>query len=257
VLVWGPFLAEAYNPATNRWRTLPPSPIGRVGGIVVWTGHQLIGWGGGCCGDAFSDGAAYDPATNRWQKLPPSPLAGSQNPLGAWTGRELVIFVGAFNPDGKPLPRRLARAAAYNPATRRWREIAPIPSPRGGARAVWDGREVLVVGGALTPLAYGPATNRWRSLPRMDAARTGFAAVWTGTRLLLWGGTAGSPAAPSIPAHGLAYDAKANRWTPLPPAPILGRSDPTGVWTGRSLLVWGGGTAVPAFADGAAFTPAR
>jgi hypothetical protein len=255
VLVWGPFVAEAYDPARNRWRTLPPSPIGRVGGIVVWTGRQLIGWGGGCCGDAFFDGAAYDPAKNRWRKLPPSPLAGSQGPLGTWTGRELVIFVGGFSPDGKPWPKRLARAAAYDPVRNSWRRIAPLPSPRAGARAVWDGREVLVVGGSATPLAYNPATNRWRTLRRMDAARTGFAAVWTGKRLLLWGGTAGPATAPSIPAHGLAYDPKADRWTALPPAPILGRPNPTGVWTGRSLVVWGGGTAVPAFADGAAFTP--
>ena len=255
VLVWGPFVAEAYDPARNRWRTLPPSPIGRVGGIVVWTGRELIGWGGGCCGDAFADGAAYDAATNRWRKLPPSPLAGSQHPLGAWTGRELVIFVDGIGPDGKPLPSRLARAAAYNPTTRTWRRLAPSPSPRAGAKAVWDGRELLVVGGAATPLAYDPARNRWRSLRRMDAARIGFAAVWTGKRLLLWGGTAGSPATPSIPAHGLSYDPTGNRWTALPPAPILGRADPAAVWTGRALVVWGGGTSVPAFADGAAFTP--
>src|SRR5439155_6241073 len=113
LLVWGPFLDEAYNPAARRWRALPRPPIGRVGGIVVWTGRELIGWGGGCCGDAFSDGIAYNPATNKWRKLPPSPLAGSQAPLGTWTGRELVIFVGGLDPDGKPWPARLARAAAY------------------------------------------------------------------------------------------------------------------------------------------------
>src|SRR5918911_2549761 len=150
VLFVGQGTRLAYNPRTNRWRRLPGSPLLSIHdgyGIVVWTGREMIGWGGGCCGDAFSDGVAYNPATNRWRALAPTPLAGDQHPLGAWTGRELVLFVGNVNPDtGKPWPARLARAAAYNPATDTWRRIAPLPAPRGGAAAVWDGREILVVG---------------------------------------------------------------------------------------------------------------
>ena len=82
----------AYNPQTNHWRRLPRAPVDAFG-LAVWTGRELIGWGGGCCGDAYADGAAYDPARDTWRKLPRSPLAPSQSPVGAWTGRELVIFV--------------------------------------------------------------------------------------------------------------------------------------------------------------------
>jgi Kelch motif/Galactose oxidase, central domain len=226
---------------------------------VVWTGRELIGWGGGCCGDAFSDGVAYNPASNRWRALPRSPLAGSQHPVGAWTGRELVIFVGGLDPDGKRWPARLARAAAYNPTTDTWRRIAPLPAPRGSASAVWDGREILVVGGTgaeSTGLAYDPATNRWRQLPRLEpSGRTGAAVVWTGRRLLIWGG---QRADGELTAHGLAYDPSTNRSAALPRAPLRGRLNPTAVWTGRELLVWGGGTGRPpyrGFADGAAFSP--
>src|SRR5207244_3734221 len=131
VLVWGAFDYQALDPAKNRWRALPRRPgIGAAGGLVVWTGREMIGWGGGCCGDAFSSGVAYDPATNRWRNLPASPLAGSQHPVGAWTGRELVILVGGFDPDGKPWPQRLARAAAYNPATNTWRRLTSLPLNR-------------------------------------------------------------------------------------------------------------------------------
>src|SRR5918912_208871 len=107
VLVWGAGTRLAYNPRTNRWRRLPSSPLLSIHdgyGIVVWTGRELIGWGGGCCGDAFSDGVAYSPKTNRWRALAPTPLAGG-HALGAWTGRELILFVGNVNPDtGKPWP---------------------------------------------------------------------------------------------------------------------------------------------------------
>ena len=265
MLVWGA-IDEAFNPLTNHWRRLPRSPAGGRA-LAVWTGRELIGWGGGCCGDAFADGVAYRPATNSWRRLARSPLAGSQHPVGAWTGRELVIFVGGFDPDGKPWPARLARAAAYNPTTNSWRRIAPLPradgqeaqSFLGTAEAVWDGREILVVGSlrrgtaGTAGYAYNARTNRWRPLPKAESnGRTGAAAVWTGRRLLVWGwkGARGE-----IPAHGFAYDPKTNRWSPLPPAPIFGRTNPTAVWTGHELIVWGGGEAYPRFADGAAFRP--
>ena len=252
MLVWGQGIREAFDPATNRWRRLPSSPLLSIHdgyGLVAWTGRELIGWGGGCGGDAFSDGVAYSPSTNRWRALARSPLAGSQEPIGAWTGRELIVFVGNVDPDGKPWPARFARAAAYNPATDTWRRIAPLPALHGAVKAVWDGHELLVVAGA-GGAAYDPATNRWRRLAPIPSARQGAAVVWAGTRLLVWGGR-------PVP-RGFAYDPKLDRWSRLPAAPLRGRLDPTAVWTGRTLIVWGGTTGRPpyrGFADGAVLTP--
>lgn len=274
MLVVGPLDRQAYNPATNRWRKLPKA-ADVPGGIVVWTGRELIGWGGGCCGDATAEGAAYDPATNTRRTLARSPLAPEQSPIGVWTGRELVLFVSGANPaDGQPWPARLARAAAYDPATDTWRLIAPLPAVRWGPTAVWDGREMLVVGGtgagrgnsppapAAVGLAYAPRTNRWRRLPA-GAARVGAAAVWTGRRLLVWGGTT-TPSAvtPVTPNRGLALAPGASRWSALPGAPLLGRFEPTAVWTGNAMIVWGGGRSSAGggtrfLTDGAAFRPAR
>jgi len=87
-------------------------------------------------------------------------------------------------------------------------------------------------------------------LAPMDSGRARAAAVWTGERLLVWGGGTGRSGA-FIPPHGLAYDPRADRWSPLPQAPLRGRADPLAVWTGRALIVWGGA----GLADGAAFTP--
>jgi N-acetylneuraminic acid mutarotase len=274
MLVFGPLDNQAYNPATNRWRRLPRSPAPFGLGVVVWTGREAIAWGGGCCGDASSSGAAYDPARNTFRKLARSPLAPSQGPVGAWDGHELVVLVTGLDPDGKPYPASLARAAAYDPETDSWRRVAPLPARRAGATAVWDGRELLVVGGAgparagkPAPLArvgfaWNRATNRWRRLAPMQSGRADFAAVWTGVRLLIWGGRRDAGAgAPVIPARGLAYAPSGNRWSALPQAPLVGRLDPTAVWTGRALIVWGGNrpkltSGIRSFADGAAFTPA-
>jgi len=262
------------NPAANRWRTLPSSKLLAIHdgfGLVIWTGKEMIGWGGGCCGDAFDDGVTFNLATNRWRALPRSPLAGSQHPLGAWTGKELIVLVGSFDSNGKPWPARLARAAAYDPVTNAWRRIAQLPPAYTPATAVWDGRELLAVGGTVagpagkpptltrSGFAYDPGANRWRALPPLESGRVSFATVWTGKQLLLWGGQTEplTETKPTIPPHGLSYDPVANRWSALPAAPILGRLDPTAIWTGRSLIVWGCRTGVgnATREDGAAFTP--
>ena len=228
MLVWSAFDQEAFDPVTNRWRPLPAAPT--TGALVVWTGRELIGWGGGCCGDAFDAGSAYNAAANRWRKLPRSPLAGSQHPIGAWTGRELIILVGGTNPDGKPWPARLARAAAYNPTKNTWRRIAPLPSRETGMLAVWDGRELLVVG-APSSFAYNPRTNRWRRLPATGATGSRTTAVWTGTELVVCSLQSG---------RVLAYDPRATRWSRLPTAPLPRRVEATSVWTGHAMIVWGG-----------------
>jgi hypothetical protein len=264
MLVWGAFHSLAFNPQTGQWRSLHES---LPGGIVVWTGREAIGWGGGCCGDARSNGAAYNPAARTFRKLPRSPLAPTQQPLGAWTGRELILIVSGFDPDGKPSPARFARAAAYDPAKNTWRRIArlPVAGPRFAGRAVWSGRELLVVGAgarARSAFAYNPATNHWRRFAALPAGRVGATAVWTGRRLLLWGGE--KPEASAELRDGLAYDPRINRWSSLPAAPLRPRAGAIVAWTGHALIVWGGeiGTPVgsnapPAFPrDGAVFTPA-
>jgi hypothetical protein len=224
-LAWG---RGAYS-YDRSWRPLPKPPVVEPA-IVAWTGRELIGW-------SSSGGAAYRPATNNWRTLPAAPFLGRT----AWTGRELIVVSGS-------------RAAAFVPA-KGWHMLPPQPESRDGASAVWDGRELLVVGGRDAPtvgFAYSPAANTWRGLAAMDSGRARAAAVWTGKLLLLWGGETGTPGAFVIPPHGLAYDPRADRWSPLPQAPLRGRLDPAAAWTGRSLIVWGGDQG---FADGAAFTP--
>jgi hypothetical protein len=254
----------AYKPATNHWRLLPAPPEGwGAPAFTVWTGRQLIGWGGGCCGDSNAWGAAYTPATNSWEMLPPAPLAGRQGTVGAWTGTELII-VGGNDADGKVF----ATAAAYNPATLSWRRLPPLPAPRTGATATWDGTEVLVVGGRRAGMdlyadgvGYNPSTNRWRRLPAMGTSREGHVAVWTGSRLLVWGGGTIRGRAFVAPPHGLAYDPVTNRWSPLPVSPLRGRFGATAVWTGAKMILWGGRPVVygsgALFADGAAYTPGK
>ena len=75
VLIWGsltgPYTNQkvpphgvAYNPAADRWSALPISPLrGRDMPAAVWTGRQMVVWGGftptAGLDKPLTDGAAY------------------------------------------------------------------------------------------------------------------------------------------------------------------------------------------------------
>jgi hypothetical protein len=93
-----------YDPAADRWRPLAaaaaPSP--RVGASAVWTGHEMLVWGGTSptCGPSGSggpcaDGAAYDPATDTWRPIASDPAAPARSGhVAAWSGTEMLIWGG-------------------------------------------------------------------------------------------------------------------------------------------------------------------
>ena len=258
----------AYNPVTNTWRPMAREPSGNDGAVLAWTGREAIVWDGVCCDRTSNRGVAYRPATNTWQALPDAPLARRRNAMGAWTGKELIVAGGMSRSVPGPVPRIYRDGAAYNPLTRTWRKLPPMPAGRYGGITLWDGTEVLFLGGyaagyppAARGLAYNPATSRWRVLPAMQYARSGFAAVWTCHQVLVWGGLMGPAPARVPPPHGEAYDPATNRWTALPQSPLPGRASPAMAWTGTEMIVSGGsipGEPRPTvFTDAAGYTPAR
>ncbi len=250
----------AYNPATKQWHSIAAgAPAGAS--ATVWTGSQVLMWGGGCCADFHNNGAAYNPKTNAWTPIPAAPLAKRAAP-GVWTGKELIVVGG--NGDEKTF----ADAAAYNPVTKQWRKLPSLPAPRTEASVTWTGTEVLVVGGMnmggststvfADGCAYNPTTNRWRDLPSSGVPRTEHVAVWTGSQLLVWGGyTKLNGVEVTVPSHGMAYDPATNRWSAMPASPLKGRAGPVALWTGTEMLVFGGVQWQPyhLFTDAAAYQP--
>jgi Galactose oxidase, central domain len=117
--------------AAEGWRHLAAAPLSpRIGHSAVWTGSQLLLWGGRIPGGgAKADGAAYDPARDRWSRLPPAPLAGRFGHAAVWTGTEVLVWGGVRPVRAGRSEVALADGAAYRPATRRWRRIAPAPLP--------------------------------------------------------------------------------------------------------------------------------
>jgi len=100
----------AYSPVKNRWRTLPRIDTVRTEYGAVWTGRQILIWGGDTVKGTVlippTHGVAYTPATGRWTALPKSPLRGRAGPIVVWTGRQMLVWGGTGASNG----------ARYSPA---------------------------------------------------------------------------------------------------------------------------------------------
>lgn len=135
-------------------------------------------------------------------------------------------------------------------ARSRWSVLARSPlGTRHGPEFVWDGRELLELGGtaagrlggapADNGAAYDPVRKRWRRVASAPAVvmPAGAAAVWTGRQVFVFGG----PTLPNERATDVAglYNPATNRWTVTSKAPVGPFNAPTAVWTGTRVILAG------------------
>lgn len=167
---------EGAGTQAGDWRELPPAPLDpRWGAFSVWTGNDLLVWGGYAwpsdAGDEGprDDGAAFD--GRQWTGLPEGPLPPVMHHSGvaAWTGEELLIAGGTGGDDGRT---PLRDAAAYHPEDRTWRKLPRLPEPIAGGG--WVGNRLIVIGAGdddRRPVyALQPEAARWRELDPLPLA---------------------------------------------------------------------------------------
>ena len=132
--------------------------------------------------------------------------------------------------------------------------------------AVWDGREMIVFGGAVgdapEAAAFEPNRDAWSKLPKSGLyPRVRHHAVWTGHAMIVWGG-AGNLEGGDTTLHyddGALYDPCSLTWRSIPKAPESFREGSSAVWasTTRELVVFGGLDAAGKLThDGLAYRPA-
>gem|GEM_PF-821369 len=219
------------------------APSARTGHSVIWTGSEMIVWGGFNGGSYLSNGGRYNPNTDTWTPISTTlaPAARSGH-TAVWTGSEMIIWggnaQGLFGTD---------TGARYNPATDIWTatSIINVPTDRYDHTAVWTGSEMIVWGGqgdgfdVRTGGRYipGPDTE-WipTSITGAPSARDGHTAVWTGSQMIVWGGSNSSDF-----STGGRYNPGTDSWTATSTtgAPVA-RFGHTAVWTGNEMIVWGG-----------------
>lgn len=242
------FVPDVWQPTSQAG-----APDPRTGHTAVWTGSEMIVWGGHDGNSiAKNTGARFNPETNTWTPLPTlNAPSARQGHTAIWTGTEMIIWGGISSGPGFLV---LGDGARYNPQTNVWTEITSVnqPSARLSHTAVWTGSEMIVWGGfsciactfpeLATGARYDPVNNAWAAtaLDAVASARGNHTAVWTGTRMIVWGGEI-DPAGPSLVGTGAAYDPSANLWSGISatsaPPPTRCHSS---VWTGSEMIVFGG-----------------
>jgi hypothetical protein len=255
-----PGTTPSLSPATianGRWSAIAPFPLAtRTDETTLWTGSQLIVWGGDNGQRVFGDGAAYDPDTDTWRVLPPAPIAARTFAAVVWTGREMIVwggdraYVGNYASDG----------AAFDPVAWKWRPIAAAPlTARYGPDAVWTGTDVIVFGGSrsnsdastlLDAAAYDPATDRWKPIAPMPGVNNAtvetLSSVWTGSELFVWEFWTGTVGNVDLRRQQLVeYDPSADSWRPGPQTDNPHRNVYAPIWTGSDIV----STAEPPLCD--------
>src|SRR5438552_1623154 len=207
-----------YNPATDSWRATSTTnvPSARYLHTAVWTGSEMIVWGGNDGCRVTNTGGRYcaQPSTTPTPtptptQTPPStcvfdnwtatsrtnaPTARDSH-TAVWTGSEMIVWGGggsSFGPTG----------GRYNPSTDTWTatSTANAPTARVDHTAVWTGSEMIVWGGVDGQLLrlntggrYNPGTDSWTATSTTNAPGAGVHhTAWCTSNKMIVGGGGGS-----------------------------------------------------------------
>ena len=230
-------------------------PSARYYHTAVWTGSEMIVWGGQGGSGLFNTGGRYNPSTDSWTATSTTnaPVARLDH-TAVWTGSEMIVW-GGYADSGPS-----NTGGRYNPSTDSWTSISTTKaaSARNFHTAVWTGSAMIVWGGddnsgfLNTGGRYRPGTDSWTATSTTNAptARSVHTAVWTGSEMIVWGGFAGINI---FLNNGGRYNPITNSWivTSTTNAPSA-RYWHTAIWTGTEMIVWGG---IPYVNTGGRYNP--
>lgn len=159
-----PLQGQAYDPRDESWRTIASAPsVAHPGlrgdvrhGVIVWTGSELVVWGGGPIGRT---GAAYDPADDSWRRIADAPL-GLNLASGLWTGSEVLVF-GSLLDRGNRAETRTSVGAAYDSDSDSWRQLQPSDLSPQATSAVWVKNRMVAWDYEPRSQEYDPVGDEW------------------------------------------------------------------------------------------------
>jgi len=262
MIVWGGYLngvpypggylndGGRYDPTTDGWKrtSAEGAPGVREFHTAVWTGSEMIIWGGDTGYGTANDGGRYDPASDTWVATSQANVPGTRTHHSAvWTGTEMIVWGGDSSSNGHSY-MAVRTGGRYKLSTDSWTPttLGAAPTARSRQTAIWTGARMIVWGGGSffysnTGAMYDPFRDSWTPTSTTGAlpeGREGHAAVWTGHEMIIWGGHQGGQ---PFNAHGGRYDPSLGAWLPMSPlSALMPREGSTAVWTGSEMLVWRG-----------------
>jgi len=218
------------------------APKARFDHTAVWTGSEMIVWGGAVGSANFvNTGGRYTPSTDSWTATSTTDApTGRVDHTAVWTGSEMIVW-GGFDQDFT----FSKTGGRYNPELDSWTATNRTNAPKGRRdhTAVWTGSEMIVWGGTgggflNTGGRYNPDMDSWTATSTTNApsGRQFHTAVWTDSEMIVWGGQKTG----ALDSGGR-YTPGIDSWTATSTtnAPTA-RFDHTAVWTGSEMIVWGG-----------------
>jgi N-acetylneuraminic acid mutarotase len=137
---------EIYDFRTGRWSRGPDMRTPREhlaaaaleGDLYVFGGRDYYG------GHTYATAERFVPALGRWEQSPSMRIARAGFQAVA-AGDRIVVFGGERPGSG---PRgTIGQVESFEPHTRAWTELPPMPHPRHGLAGAWDGRRVYALEG--------------------------------------------------------------------------------------------------------------
>jgi N-acetylneuraminic acid mutarotase len=240
-----PKISDGDPPCTNdTWTATSTTnaPSARYDHRAVWTGSEMIVWGG--TGDVgyLDTGGRYNPTTDSWTATSTTNAPdGRSLHTAIWTGSEMIVW------GGSSFGTHLDTGGIYNPTADTWAAttVTNAPVSRQSHTAVWTGSDMIVWGGfgnvgyLNSGGRYNPVNNTWVATSTINApsARDAHTPTWTGSEMIIWGGENLS----GYLNTGGKYSPGTDSWTATSTtnAPAA-RSGHRAVWTSSEMIIWGG-----------------
>jgi hypothetical protein len=142
-----PEIAVATECMQGTWTatTSANTPSARMMVTAVWTGSEMIVWGGWDFSTPYlNTGGRYNPATDSRTATRTNNAPDARGlHTAVWSGSEMIVWGGEDSSGVQGTGGR------YNPVSDSWVATSTInvPTPRMQHRAVWTGSEMIVWGG--------------------------------------------------------------------------------------------------------------
>ncbi|MFH1227068.1 MAG: hypothetical protein V1701_04080, partial [Planctomycetota bacterium] len=222
---------QIYNPTLNTWApgSISSQPTPRWNHTSVWTGTELIVWGGSSS-TYLNNGRRYNYSTDNWTDV-------AINRAPAAREGHTAVFTGNGN-------------NAWNNKMIVWGGGNPRPMNSGGIYDIALDQWLPVTDGVLAPISRTNHTAIWTSL-QLDEDPLDTNKI---RKMIIWGGT--DTAGNQLNSGGI-YDPLTNTWevTQIVTSPPTARRLHTAVWTGTTMIILGGFDGAGYLADTWIYTP--
>ena len=257
----GTSAGSIYSPADDQWRAMSQqgAPTPRIA-PAAWTGTELAVWGGHSADTVptdggrtdcalsnapqcveYGDGALYDPALDSWRPISKTGApAARRDHIVAWTGDRVLVWGGrTLDTVQEPYTETLlVQGGLYDPVEETWTPTPTLDMTADEMRyaaPLWTGERIIMFSNVGPRRVYEPSPNSLVALELPDGTRAcNLLETQAGAAVTLCYSTDASAldTIAVLPPGSMT-------WTTYPlPADVP--SNPSLLWTGHRLFVWGG-----------------